>query len=118
LEAWSVNVLGAMDAATHLVPRMARTGGGTVIITGGMPQPVSRATSLSLGKAGVRALTQILDQEYGELGLHVATVTVDCAIVPGTESDPYLIAEHYWTLHRQPRAQWQREIVYSVPASV
>jgi NAD(P)-dependent dehydrogenase (short-subunit alcohol dehydrogenase family) len=116
LDAWSVNVLGAMDAATYLAPQMARTGGGTVIITGGMPRPVSRSTSLSLGKAGVRALTRILDQEYSELGVHVATVTVDCAIVPGTDSDPELIAEHYWALHRQPRAQWQHEIVHSTSA--
>jgi hypothetical protein len=84
-----------------------------VIVTGGMPRPVSRSTSLSLGKAGVRALTRILDQEYGQFGVHVATVTVDCAIVPGTDSDPDLIAEHYWALHRQPRAQWQHEIVHS-----
>jgi NAD(P)-dependent dehydrogenase (short-subunit alcohol dehydrogenase family) len=116
LDAWSVNVLGAMDAATYLAPQMARTGGGTVIITGGMPQPASRSTSLSLGKAGVRALTRILDQEYGQFGVHVATVTVDCAIVPGTDSDPDLIAEHYWALHRQPRAQWQHEIVHSTSA--
>jgi NAD(P)-dependent dehydrogenase (short-subunit alcohol dehydrogenase family) len=99
LDAWSVNVLGAMDAAT---------------ITGGMPRPVSRSTSLSLGKAAVRALTQILDQEYGPLGVHVATVTVDSAIVPGTDSDPDLIAEHYWALHRQPREQWQHELVHSL----
>jgi NAD(P)-dependent dehydrogenase (short-subunit alcohol dehydrogenase family) len=118
LDAWSVNVLGAMDAATHLAPRMAQAGGGTVIITGGMPQPVSRSTSLSLGKAGVRALTQILDQEYGELGVHVATVTVACTIVPGTDGDPDLIAEHYWALHQQPRAQWQHEIVHSIPVPV
>ncbi|MBC3841125.1 SDR family NAD(P)-dependent oxidoreductase [Streptacidiphilus sp. 4-A2] len=116
LDAWSVNVLGAMDAATYLVPHMARTGGGTVIFTGGMPQPVSRSTSLSLGKAGVRALTQILDQEYRHLGVHVAAVTVDCAIVPGTDADPDLIAEHYWALHRQPQAQWRHEIVHSASA--
>ncbi|MCX4750548.1 SDR family NAD(P)-dependent oxidoreductase [Kitasatospora sp. NBC_01287] len=116
LDAWSVNVLGAMDAVTHLAPQMARVGGGTVIITGGMPQPISRSTSLSLGKAGVRALTHILDQEYGDSGVHVATVTVACAIVPGTDTDPDLIAEHYWALHRQPRAQWQHEIVHSTSA--
>jgi NAD(P)-dependent dehydrogenase (short-subunit alcohol dehydrogenase family) len=114
LDAWSVNVLGAMDAATYLAPQMAVSGSGTVIITGGMPRPVSRSTSLSLGKAAVRALTQILDQEYGPLGVHVATVTVDSAIVPGTDSDPDLIAEHYWALHRQPREQWQHELVHSL----
>ena len=118
LDAWSVNVLGAMDAATYLAPQMARAGGGTVIITGGMPQPVSSRTSLSLSRAGVRALTQILDQEYSPLGVHVATVTVPGAILPDTDLDPDLIAEHYWALHQQPRTQWQHEIVpsISVPA--
>ncbi|MBO1414906.1 SDR family NAD(P)-dependent oxidoreductase [Streptomyces sp. FH025] len=112
LRAWSVNVLGALEAATHLAPAMARRGRGTILVTGGMPRPDARYTSLSLGKAGVRALTRLLDEEYGPAGVHVGTVTVDCHMVPGTDSDPDLVAEHYWTLHRQPPGQWQHEIVH------
>jgi len=61
-----------MTAAVHLVPAMAEAGGGTILITGGMPVPDPAVSSLSLGKAGVRALTTLLASEYGPLGIHVA----------------------------------------------
>ena len=63
--AYAINVLGAMTAAVHLAPAMAEAGGGTILITGGMPEPDPAVTSLSLGKAGVRALTKLLASEYG-----------------------------------------------------
>jgi NAD(P)-dependent dehydrogenase (short-subunit alcohol dehydrogenase family) len=112
LHAWSVNVLGALTAATHLAPAMAESGGGSILITGGMPAPDARYTSLSLGKAGVRALTEILHQQYEPSGVHAATVTVYGDIAPGTAFDPDEIAEHYWRLHAQPRDEWQVEVAY------
>ncbi|WP_433356976.1 SDR family NAD(P)-dependent oxidoreductase [Microtetraspora malaysiensis] len=119
LDAWAVNVVGALTAAAHIVPAMARCGSGSFIITGGMPEPKSQYVSLSLGKAGVRTLVTLLDQEYGPSGVHVASVTVDGPVAPGTAFDPDDIAEHYWRLHTQPRHQWQREVLHSglsVPA--
>lgn len=112
-EAYAINVLGALTAAAHLAPRMAAAGGGTILITGGMPEPLPALVSLSLGKAGVRALTSMLAREYGPLGIHVATVTVAGAVAPGTAYDPDRIAEHYWRLHRQPRAEWQHEVLFA-----
>ena len=35
-----------------------------MLLTGGMPEPIPEVTSLSLGKAGVRALTEILAKAY------------------------------------------------------
>ncbi|MFF3665684.1 SDR family NAD(P)-dependent oxidoreductase [Microtetraspora malaysiensis] len=119
LDAWAVNVVGALTAAAHIAPAMARRGSGSFIITGGMPEPKSQYVSLSLGKAGVRTLVDLLDQEYGPSGVHVASVTVDGPVAPGTAFDPDDIAEHYWRLHTQPRQQWQREVLHSgrsVPA--
>jgi NAD(P)-dependent dehydrogenase (short-subunit alcohol dehydrogenase family) len=113
LNAWSVNVLGAIDAAAHVAPAMADRGDGTILITSGMPRPDARYTSLSLGKAGIRALATLLDQEYGPRGIHVATVNIDCHMVPGTDSDPELVAEHYWTLHRQSPEQWSHDVVHT-----
>jgi short-subunit dehydrogenase len=112
LDAWAVNVVGALTAAAHLLPAMAREGGGSFLVTGGMPAPDPRYTSLSLGKAGVRALVALLDQHYRAAGVHVATVTVAGHVAPGTAFDPDDIAEHYWRLHTEPRAGWQREIVH------
>ena len=113
LDTYAVNVLGALTSATHLAPAMAQAGGGTIVITGGMPEPQPRATSLSLGKAGVRALTTLLAAEYGPLGVHVATVTVGGAVEPGSQFDPDRIAEHYWRLHAQPPGSWEHEVVYA-----
>ncbi len=111
LDAWAVNVVGAITAAAHLLPRMAERGGGTYVITGGMPEPVPEVTSLSLGKAGVRALTKLLDKRFGPSGVHVATVTVGGAVAPGTEFDPDDIAEHYWRLHMQRPHAREREVL-------
>jgi NAD(P)-dependent dehydrogenase (short-subunit alcohol dehydrogenase family) len=111
--AWAVNVVGAMTAATHVASEMARRGRGSIILTGGMPVPVASYTSLSLGKAGVRALTTMLADIYGPQGIHVATVTVGGHISPGTVFDPDEIADRYWLVHREPVSEWSREIDYS-----
>ncbi|MCK2220570.1 SDR family NAD(P)-dependent oxidoreductase [Actinomadura sp. ATCC 31491] len=113
LEAWAVNVVGALVAAAHLAPAMAGTGGGTFLVTGGMPEPRREYVSLSLGKSGVRTLVALLDQEYGPAGVHVASVTVAGPVAPGTPFDPDDIAEHYWRLHAQPRGAWQHEAVHT-----
>lgn len=112
-DAWAVNVVGAITAAAHVAPQMAERGSGSLIITGGMPEPKPEYVSLSLGKAGVRALVALLDEQYGPAGVHVATVTVDGTVRAGSAFDPDDIAEHYWRLHTQPHASWQREVVHS-----
>ena len=113
LAAWSVNVVGALTAAAHVAPAMAARGSGSFIITGGMPEPVAQYVSLSLGKAGVRALTTMLADYYGPSGVHAATVTVYDDVVPGTAFDPDDIAEHYWRLHNQPRDAWEIEVAFT-----
>ena len=112
LDAWAVNVGGAITAATHLLPRMAESGRGSFIITGGMPTPVPQVTSLSLGKAGVRALAELLAAQFGPAGVHVATVTVAGAVAPGTAFDPDDVADEYWRLHDQPHGAWEREVLF------
>ena len=117
LGTWAVNVGGAVTAAAHTGPKMAAAGHGTLIITGGMPQPVAESFSLSLGKAGVRTLAELLDEELGPSGVHVATVTVYGAVAPGTAFDPDEIAEACWELYREPPGKWTRELAYTGPAA-
>ncbi|MGC4941479.1 SDR family NAD(P)-dependent oxidoreductase [Kribbella sp. DT2] len=112
-DAWAVNVGGAITAAAHLAPQMIANGGGSFLITGGMPETKPDYVSLSLGKAGVRALVSLLDQTYGADGLHAATVTVHGSVAPGTAFDPDAIADEYWTLHQQPRDAWIHELDYT-----
>ncbi len=113
LDAWAVNVVGAITAVAHLGPGMIESGRGTIVLTGGMPEPVPGVTSLSLGKAGLRALTELLARAYEPSGVHVATVTVHGAVAPGSAFDPDEIAEEYWRLHTQPPGSWQREARYT-----
>ncbi|GHB38996.1 oxidoreductase [Streptomyces viridiviolaceus] len=113
MEAWAVNVVGALNAAARLAPAMAMRGSGTFLVTGGMPEPKPQYVSLSLGKAGVRTLIALLDQQYGPSGVHAASVTVDGPVAPGTDFDPDDIAEHYWRLHTQPRHLWDREVLHT-----
>ncbi|WP_328524877.1 SDR family NAD(P)-dependent oxidoreductase [Kribbella sp. NBC_00359] len=111
LDAWAVNVVGAITTAAYVVPSMVERGRGTFIITGGMPEPKPAYVSLSLGKAGVRTLVTLLDQQYGAAGIHAATVTVGGGVAPGSLWDPEDIADHYWRLHAQQRADWTHEVV-------
>ncbi|MUN37392.1 SDR family NAD(P)-dependent oxidoreductase [Actinomadura litoris] len=112
-DAWAINVVGALTAAGHLAPEMARRGSGSILITGGMPEPKPQYVSLSLGKAGVRTLVRLLHQQYGAAGVHAASVTVAGPVAPGTDFDPDDIAEHYWRLHTQPRHRWEHEILHT-----
>lgn len=98
---FEVNVGGALTAAAHLAPKMTQ---GSFLLTGGMPHPVKGYLSLSIGKAALRTLTNLLAEEYDHL--HVATITIQSHVESGTEQD---IAEHYWQLHTQSKHQWERE---------
>jgi NADP-dependent 3-hydroxy acid dehydrogenase YdfG len=111
LDAYAVNVVGAITAIAHLGPLMAAHEGGTIVITSGMPEATPEATSLSLGKAAVRALVELVAKRYATL--HVASVTVTGAVARGTAFDPAVIAGHYWALHTQPFGAWEREAVVS-----
>lgn len=111
LDAFAVNVVGAITTAAHLAPAMAERGSGSFLITGGMPVPKPDYASLSLGKAGMRAVVTLLHQQYGAAGVHAASVTVSGGVSPGSLWDPDDIADHYWRLHQQTPAEWIHEIV-------
>jgi NAD(P)-dependent dehydrogenase (short-subunit alcohol dehydrogenase family) len=113
LDTLAVNVVGALTTASHIGPRMGDAGHGTIVITGGMPQPKPAYVSLSLGKAGVRTVADLLARQFGPSGVHVATVTVCAALAPGTAYDPDDSAEEHWTLHGQPRDAWAHEVVFA-----
>ncbi|MHA7168986.1 SDR family NAD(P)-dependent oxidoreductase [Arthrobacter bambusae] len=113
LRTWETNVLGGLQAGAAVGPEMAKRGSGSIFFTGGMPNPNPALTSLSLGKAGLRGLADLLAAELGPAGVHVATVTVSGGpVAPGGKWDPDEIAEHFWQLHLQSAPDWDREIVH------
>jgi NAD(P)-dependent dehydrogenase (short-subunit alcohol dehydrogenase family) len=108
------NVAGALVCAQALAPDLCVAGGGSLLFTGGglADHPTADYASLSLCKAALRSLTHTLAQEYGQHGIHVATVTVHGFVQAGTHFDPHLIAQSFIKLHRQPKGRFDIELVY------
>lgn len=110
----AVNVIGAKVAADVVVP-LLRDGGGTLVFTGGDvgTKPSATYTSLSVGKAGLRAFAYALHDELRPSGIHVTTVTIYGAI--GSDEDrfaPDVIAGTFLDVHHQPEGEWVPEQVY------
>lgn len=110
----AVNVGGAMAAVQAAAEGMAARGAGTVLLTGGgfALQPHPDYLSLSIGKAGIRALAQGLFDSFRENGIHVATVTVAGFVSPGSK-EAEAVAERFWQLHGEPKESWTLETVYT-----
>src|SRR6185295_7655594 len=58
VDAFRVNVAGALVAAQQVLPGMRKQGGGTLLFTGGglALEPWPQYASLAVGKAGIRSL--------------------------------------------------------------
>lgn len=108
----AVNIGGALTTAQSTFAAMSSQG-GTLLLTGGgfglAPSP--DYLSLSIGKAGIRALTLGLFEEAQQVGVHVATVTVAAFIDPGSK-EANDVADRFWELHSQPKGTWTAEIIY------
>lgn len=110
----AVNIGGALSAIQAVLPQMTSKETGTILLTGGgfglCPPP--DFLSIGIGKAGIRALAHGLFDDLKTKGVHIATVTV-CKFVDPGSSDAKAVAEHFWTLHRQPRSEWTWEIQHT-----
>lgn len=110
-DAYAVNVIGAVTTAQVAVPAMRAAGGGTLLFTGGGfadALPVALAT-LSLGKVTLRAAATMLARELREDGIHAGSLTILGQIAPGTPLDPDRIADVYWAISNEDRADWREE---------
>ena len=107
---------GALAAVQAVVPAMAGRGHGSLLFTGGglaiYPEYGADVLSLTAGKAALRAMVLALAPKLAALGLHAATVTVAGTVEADTPFDPDLIAGAFVALHRQPRAEWEHELVF------
>ena len=110
----ATNVGGALVATQAVVRQMSERGSGTILLTGGgfslAPNP--DYISLSIGKAGIRAMTLGLFDSLKEKGIHIATVTVHTAVIPDSK-EAEAVGEHFWQLHSQPIGKWTAEVTYS-----
>ncbi len=110
-----VGVTGALVAARALAPAMIAAGRGTLLFTGGglALYPSPQAPSLSVGKAGIRALALMLAQELAPRGVRVGTVTIAGEVAPGTPFAPEKIAQAFLAIHHGPADPATAEIVFT-----
>ena len=118
---------GPFLVAKEVLPAMRAAGQGTFLITNNPSSLRGRkrytGQSLYYPRVMMRALAQVLTEEYSEHGVHVANVIVDGLIdSPGTRvlpiaqqrpeavMDPVKIADAYWYLHTQDRSAWTHEL--------
>ena len=113
----AVNIGGALVAAQAVAPKMEEQKSGAILLTGGgfALAPSPDFLSVSIGKAGIRALAHGLFEPFREMGIHVATVTVCTFVAPGSK-EAAAVAEQFWQLYSQPKDSWTVETNY-VPAA-
>ena len=114
LEAYAVDVVGAIVVAQVAAPTMRAAGSGTMIVTGGgfADHPIPALATISLGKAALRSAATMLGADLAPDGIRVATLTIAGQIVAGTAFDPGKIAERYWdVVHSED--PWQSEFRFT-----
>jgi NAD(P)-dependent dehydrogenase (short-subunit alcohol dehydrogenase family) len=113
----AVNIGGALVAAQAVAPKMEEQKSGTILLTGGgfALAPSPDYLSVSIGKAGIRALAHGLFEPFREKGIHVATVTI-LAFVSPESKEASSVAEHFWHLYSQQKDSWTVEANYPVSA--
>jgi NAD(P)-dependent dehydrogenase (short-subunit alcohol dehydrogenase family) len=117
LETWTTrlaaNVTGAKVTTDAVLPQL-RDGRGTLLFTSGglSVAPDPDLTSLSVGKAALRAYVHALHDDLRDGGVHATSITID-GVIDGDE--PRLaadaLARDYVDLHHQAADDWRPELV-------
>jgi short-subunit dehydrogenase len=111
----AVNIGGALVAAQAVAPKMEEQKSGAILLTGGgfALAPSADYLSISIGKAGIRALAHGLFEPFREKGIHVATVTVFALVSPESK-EASSVADRFWHLYSQPKDSWTVEANYGL----
>ena len=118
---------GPFLVAKEVLPAMRRKGEGSFLISNNSKSLRGRkrftGESVYYPRVMMRALAQVLTEEYSSHGVHVANVVIDGTIdSPGTRAlpkiqqqpalamNPAKIAEAFYYLHTQDRSCWTHEL--------
>lgn len=122
---YRVEVVGAFAAAKSVLPSMIKRSRGSLFFSSATAALRGSGTYplYSIGKFGLRALSQSLTRAYAKDGVHIVHFRLDCDLdVPimrdlyGDRYDPEKlarpddVAETYWLTHLQPTGAWSNEV--------
>lgn len=108
-----VNIGGALAAIKTVVPTMSKQSKGTILLTGGgfAINPLPDFLSLSIGKAGIRALALGLFESLKEKNIHLTNLNV-LAHVNNNLDIANDIATTFWNIYLSEKDNWAAEINY------
>lgn len=110
----TVNIGAALVATQEASRLMLARGAGCILLTQGVfaLKPNPEYLSMSIGKAGLRAMTMALFESFKQRSVHIAAVMVDATVSPGS-ADALAIADKFWELYSQDTGAWTPEATYS-----
>ena len=122
---YRLEVVGALASVKSVLPVMRERGKGSLFFSSATAAYRGSATHplYSIGKFGVRALSQSLAKAYSKDGIHVVHVRLDCDLDMPLMREMYGdrfnssqmantddVAKSYWWVHQQPRSAWSNEL--------
>ena len=102
LNHFRIDVAGAMDCVNEVLPEMKQKKQGTILFTGGLlgvfPNASYHYACMSMDKAALRALAQMLNQSLENSGVYAGIVNVMGNVGSDTAMDPAKVAQAFWEL--------------------
>lgn len=103
VEHFKVDVAGAIHCAQQVLPKQIERGDGAIIFTGGLfgvyPNANFEYACMSMDKAALRTLAQMLNAELKDKGIFVGVVQIMGVVGNNEHFAPKNIAEAYWKLY-------------------
>lgn len=103
IEHFKTDVVGAQFSAGKVIPVMKSQKEGAIIFTGGLfgvyPNAYHEFACMSMDKAALRQLAQMLNAEVKDDGIFVGIVNIMGVVGEGEKFAPSNIAQAYWKLY-------------------
>jgi len=105
VEHFKVGVAGAIDCVRQVLPKQIERGDGAIIFTGGLfgvyPNANFEYACMSMDKAALRSLAQMLNVELKDKGIFVGIVQIMGVVGSSEHFAPKNIADAYWKLYTE-----------------
>ncbi len=111
---FAVNVVGALVAVKAVLPSMKSSQRGSLLFTGGgwAHYPWDEASSIGIGKAGLRSLVLTLAQELSDTKIRLGMVSIMGQVAPDTPFSPDKIGDAFLAMHLQSSEGYQPELLF------
>ena len=103
MKCYQIDVASAAHCVQLVLDQQKKQHSGTILFTGGGfgINPVHEYSTVSIGKASLRALALMLHEELKEQGIYVVILHIMGTVAPHTYYDPHDIAQKFYSMYCQ-----------------